>query len=112
MNSEVTALLLGGLDGVELIEAIYLHVFEGYLAALVATYQFVIHAQWSTAGGKTKCEESLAVLGLVFGDSFDNLRYDVFNAIAFDLENRCGDLLETMDDILRCSLQSKTAILW
>jgi hypothetical protein len=43
VNSEVAALLLGGLDGVELIETIYLHVFEGYLAALVATYQFVIY---------------------------------------------------------------------
>ena len=52
MNSEVAALLLGGFNGVELIEAIYLHVFEGYLADTTEQLNNNLMHLWMRRTGK------------------------------------------------------------
>jgi hypothetical protein len=43
MDTIVATLLLGGLDGIELIETIYLHMPKRHTSLLVATHQLVIN---------------------------------------------------------------------
>ena len=99
VDAVVAALLVLGGDGVELVEAIHLHVAEADLAGHVADDQLAVEAEGRVARGEAEHEGTAGAGCLVGHDGTDNFVGYVLYTFVFAWEYLCGDFLETADDV-------------
>ena len=95
----IAALLCLGVQRIELVDAVNRYILERNQALLAACCQLAIESQRCASRSKTENEKSLAIVGVVLGNSLGDKVGYITNTFTLYIENRCGNLLITMDDI-------------
>jgi hypothetical protein len=113
VDAVVAALLLGRVDGVELVEAVDGHVAERHGALLVAFHQLGVELQRRAARREAQYEGPGLLVGMgsgVAADGLDDGVGHVLHALILVLVDPREDLFVTMDDVARCRFGDQPAV--